>query len=584
MKTFAPDATGSRSGKFRLAQLLCCLGLVFAVYSNCLQNGFYLDDYNYIVQNANIQDLHGIARMFRSAAANSTQEEQAVYRPLFPATFAVDYWWAGGMNPAGMHLSQLLYFLLLNLGILQLLRGLLALAMGASDRTEWIALFAALLYGLHPANSELVNYLSARSELLSAIGAVWALVIYLFQPRLRPWGLWILPMLIGALAKPVALVLPALWLAGAVLLKGWVCVQKTGVNMRIASGALFAFALAVVAFISLRHFDGPMLHYGREDALVYLRQQCWSWLFYAGLFLWPANLSADYPQTFFSSWLDWHCVAGLSFSAGLVVCGVFYALRRPRCGRLALLGILWYFIALAPSSSIIPLSELIREYRLSFPAIGLMITLAAVTADVVENASSLRRVVLAAGLAIAAAAGVATHLRNRVWRDEISIFADVVRKHPDDLRARLSLGRLYLMNGQNDMGRQMLLEVEKISVPTPWSCILLGNLYLSEHDLPKAERYYKMALSIPPVNSQAHYAYAHFLDSVGRTPEAIAELEAGLAAAPSSFNARETVMALYLKIGDYPNYCRHGEILMKVQGWNEEFHSKYCQPGASAPR
>ena len=577
MKPSGQEPDGGRRRIPRIFQLLCCFGLIFAVYSNSLQNGFYLDDYTYIVQNTYIQDLHNIPKFFYSAAANSTLEVQAQYRPLFPATFALDYWWTGGMNPAGMHFSQIIFFLLLTLGILQLLRALLALTLGVSDRTEMIALYAALLYGLHPVNSEIVNYLSARSELLSAAGAVWSVVVYLSCPRLRRSGIWILPMLAGAFAKPVALVLPGLWLAGAWLLEGWVAAPKAKARIPIVAGALFAFAIAAGALFFLRHLDGPLQHYGQRPMPIYLRQQCWSWLYYLRLFFWPTNLSASYPQIYFTSWLDWHFVAGLMLSAALVAGGTIYAWRRPRSGRLALFGILWYFIALAPSSSIISLSEPIREYRISFPAIGLLIAMTAITADVLDNQPTLRRIAPLLVGVLLIAAGAATYARNRVWRNEIFIYEDVVRKHPDDLRSRLWLGRLYLQSGQNEKGRLLLQEVEKTSTLTPWVCLLLGELYVSEKNLPRAERYYKMALSIPPVSSQAHYAYAHFLDTAGRTPEAIAEFEAGLALAPASHDARIAVMGLYFKMGDYPNYCREGRTLLRLKGQDGDFPSPHCQ-------
>lgn len=567
---------------------LCMFGLlavVMAVHSNSLLSGFFLDDESDIVQNVYIRDLRNIPGFFTHAQRLSTIESLTGYRPLFPASITVDYWWSGGVNPVGMHATQLLLFLLLSAGVLACLTTIFARPSGRTRATDLAALSATLVFGLHPLNSEIVNYLSARSELLSVTGAVWAVALYLVFPRLRPMGLWLLPMGVGALAKPVALVVPGLWIAGALLIPGWIALRsEPGRRLHRVWGVIAAGGLAAVFFAFLRHMDGPYLQYGATQLRwVYLRQQSWSWLHYLRLLLWPAGLSAEYPQHYFNHWTDPHVIAGFFGCFALLAGTGYYAVRRPPYGRIALFGVLWYFISLAPSSSVIPLTELIREYRATMPVIGLILAAAACGLDLALQFPRLQRPLLLTAGTLAIVLGGLTHARNRIWRSETALYENAIGNYPDNLRAVMALGRIYYRAGEREKGRSLLLSVAKVSAPIPELYIALGDLYLSDNNPGESERYYKLALATPPESSQAHYAYGHWLEAAGRPREAIVEIEKGLARSPSSLPARWAVMSLYYRVGDFDNYCRHGRELSRLKGDRDGFPSRVCQPAQAAP-
>ena len=75
----------------------------------------------------------------------------------------------------------------------------------------WVALGAAALYGLHPANADTVNYIIASSEVISTLGVIASFAVYFAFPQLRRYYLYVLPAAIAILAKPPAAIFAVLF-------------------------------------------------------------------------------------------------------------------------------------------------------------------------------------------------------------------------------------------------------------------------------------------------------------------------------------------------------------------------------------
>ena len=137
---------------------LALICLPMAVYLNSIQNPFHYDDIHSIVDNPHIRQLGNIPSFFVDPTLFSAQEENAMFRPLLLTTFAVNYA-ISGYEVWSYHLVGILLHagcVLLVWGIgRQLLKEDLAAGLGA------------LIFGLHPINSEAINYISSRSEVLA---------------------------------------------------------------------------------------------------------------------------------------------------------------------------------------------------------------------------------------------------------------------------------------------------------------------------------------------------------------------------------------------------------------------------------
>ena len=154
--------------------------LFAAAYANHFQNGFHFDDSHAIQDNVYVRDLRHIPRYFTDATTFSLLPLNQSYRPLLQTTFAMDYWISGGYKPVAFQIDTFVWFVLLVAAIAWLYRLI------AGD--AWVAVAAASIYALHPVCAETVNYIVQRGDLLSTLGVVAALGIYLLWPAHRRWG------------------------------------------------------------------------------------------------------------------------------------------------------------------------------------------------------------------------------------------------------------------------------------------------------------------------------------------------------------------------------------------------------------
>src|SRR5256886_12041584 len=188
--------------------------ILLAAYSNHFQNSFHFDDAHTIVNNAAICEIKNIPVFFRDARSFSSLPSNQSYRPLVSTLLAIDYA-VGGLNPLAYHLSIFALFVALVLLLAFIIYRLIdppADEFGPANKV-WMALGAAALYGLHPANADTVNYIIASAEIISTLGIIGPFAIYFAFPNLRRYFLFVLPAAVAILAKPPAAFFPALFAA-----------------------------------------------------------------------------------------------------------------------------------------------------------------------------------------------------------------------------------------------------------------------------------------------------------------------------------------------------------------------------------
>jgi tetratricopeptide (TPR) repeat protein len=121
--------------------------------------------------------------------------------------------------------------------------------------------------------------------------------------------------------------------------------------------------------------------------------------------------------------------------------------------------VFWFFLALSVESTLIPL-QAINEHRLYLPSMGAITAAVSGAHLLIERpgASAMRKTaVFAALLCLAFMFGAATVTRNQVWKDETSIWEDVVRKAPGNYRGHLNLANAYHHDGLEDLALEHYL-------------------------------------------------------------------------------------------------------------------------------
>lgn len=578
-----PDSpqNGLKISRHRLFILLV-LSAVAAVYSNSLLNGFHLDDHSVIRGNVYIRRLNNIPAFFLDASSQTTVPANAHYRPMLASSFALDYWWGGGQTSLAFHCTQLALHLLAVLGIYLLLKKLLACG-DAGNAAIPLALFGAAWFGLHRANTEAVNYLTARSELLAALGALYTVVAYLHAGRWRKTYLWLLPMIIGAMAKPGALVAPLL-IAGLGLF--WAREESPTDRRR---GMLLAFgpalALAVSLYALIARLEGPHAFYSDMPRMLFFRSQFRSVLNYVWLFCYPAPLSTDRFWPPIPFWLNGWVIAGALVN-GLLIAMAAYAWRsRQPNGRLFAYGVAWFYIALAPSASLFPLTDLMREYRLYFPAMGLTLAGTALAAELWRRAGlatrpDLRRGLLAAGLLLLAAQGSGTYRRNRVWRDELTFWGDAVTSNPENGRGWLGLGNAYFQQDDPVRARESFAAASRLGYQSYQLELNWAAIDMAERKFDSALPHFLNALRLDPAQSDAHFGYADWLAKHQQWSASAEELRRGLALNPSNLFARKTLLEIYDRQHQMREYCalaKQTQALFIDQALAAQIESK-CRP------
>jgi tetratricopeptide (TPR) repeat protein len=579
-----------RSRRFVLAAA-CCLLLVAAAYSNFFGNAFHFDDSHVVVDNLYIRSLANAGLFFTDVRTASALPQNQTYRPLVTLSHALDYSLGHGLSTRAFRLDQL--FLLLALGVC-----LFFLYLPVMERASpgplnpFLALFSATLFCVHTVNTEAMNLMHVRSEILSALGLVGGFVVFLRSPRLQRLQLHLVPMALGALAKAPAVVLAPLLFVWELLAPPADArvVRPISSRLKIALRATvptFVVALVLYLFVE-KYMPLPSQTYGGGSRAAYARTQLWTWVHYLRLFFLPAGLSADTDLTLIPFWYDTRVVAGACALAALFWVA-FRCSRIPKAWPVTF-GLAWFAIGLLPTSSVIPLAEPMNEHRVFLAFIGLI--LSAVWGCRLLLAGRGRRgpvVALCAAILVAMALG--THARNRVWLTDESLWADVTEKSPGNGRGWMNYGTALMARGELAKARDCYARASLLT-PNYWTLEINRGIVEDALGNPAAaEPHFRRAIELGPSQPDTHTYFARWLLKLGRSPEGESHLETALRLSPGAALARNLLMDLRGAAGDTAGAAVLSREALQVdpanaraKAYSEGRIPPDCGPGALACR
>jgi tetratricopeptide (TPR) repeat protein len=332
-----------------------------------------------------------------------------------------------------------------------------------------IALVTALLFAVHPLQTEAVTYVVQRLTSLATLLYLAAAVLWLRlrlrdeAGRLRGWGraLALLPVLAAALlamkTKEIAFTLPFAILLVELALFGWPSRRTLALLGPVLATAL-VIPLTLLAAPSPPHLgDAAATAAGRLGPLEYLATQLTVIPGYLRLLLLPVGQDFDHDPPGFRSLLAPQVLASAALLLALLALAG-WCLRAAARGtadpalRLVALGIAWFFLGLAVESTLVPLADVMVEHRVYLPSAGFFLAAATAGALLALRLAPRRFPVAlaAAGAALALALGAATVDRNRVWSDEVTLWSDTARKSPGKARVHLNLGMALYERGRVD--------------------------------------------------------------------------------------------------------------------------------------
>lgn len=453
--------------------LLLFLALV-SFHGRSLGNGFHYDDGHSVLRNPHLRSLKALPAFFADARTYSENPEYAMYRPLVVAAHALNHA-LGGYEPRG--------YLALNLGLHCLAALLVLHLLGQLGLAREPALAGALLFGLHPAQTEIVNYISSRSESMAGLFGLAAFSAYL--QSLKAPARWLWPLLswgafaLGLLSKSTALVLPLLLLLHHLLFR-----PSRSLRDHYPFWALAALYLLLYAALS---GEGLAKAAQVRDLSSQIATQGKALIHYLLLASMPVHLNIQ--QQFFASpnLLSPLPLLGLLAAGSLGL--VAWRCRSPR----VLFALGWFLLCLLPTA-VVPLNILVNDHRLYLSIFGLAL-LGAQGLSAAPGRWPLGVLILLFGLLCFGRAGA--------WKDEISLWQDAARQAPLMPEAHYNLGYAYHQQGDLDRARLAYEKAVALSPAYVRAQVNLGAIYREQGALAKAEAAFRQALAAEPGQVEA---------------------------------------------------------------------------------
>jgi tetratricopeptide (TPR) repeat protein len=502
-----------------LAGVIIMLAALIA-YHNSLSGPFILDDDSAITSNPSIKHF--------GSALSPPSDLTAGGRPLLNLTFAVNYA-LGGMDVSGYHAVNLLIHTLAALTLFGLVRRTLLkppLTRRFGAVALPLALAVAVIWVVHPLQTEAVTYISERAE--SLMGLFYLLTLYCFirgteSATPARWQiLSIMASLLGVLSKEIIVTSPVIiflydrtFVAGS-FREAWR--RRWQYYLGLASTWLLLARLMTGLNQRGVGFDKGATWWS------YALVSCRSVVFYLKLAIWPHPLVFDYGFNVVQN-----PAMVLPYVPILAVLLASTAIALWRWPPLGFVGA-WFFVILAPSSSVIPLTEQpMAESRI-------YLSLAAVVGLVVLGLYTwIGRRSLIIFVAAAVGLGWLTIQRNKDYRSGLAIWSDTLAKRPDNSRAHNNLGLVLLkIPGRSPEAISHYEAALRINPDDAEAHNNLGEALANiPGQLPEAISHYETALRLNPDLAEAHSNLGNALAEIpGHLPNAIAEFEAALRIKP----------------------------------------------------
>jgi len=515
------------------------------------------DDTDIITNNSLIRSSNPFAyfgKSFWAGGPTTSLGQDPYYRPLTNFTLWLDYH-AGGGKPVVFHLHNILMFSLLTALLMLLLARLL--------HSRLAALFGGLFFAVHPLHSEVVSYVSGRTDLLMSLWIVvsaYALARLLShsptanrqpqtkarnpQPSVRAlhfavrsspllWSvLALLAFALACFAKEAALLFPIVALL-------WLFLTRT--RTRLVTGTVIGFFVVAALYVAARTSALHTLAVFRapESIARLLLLSLNGFGLNCGLLLAPFV-----PRLFYESSL----LNGLSLFTllGVLAVGLPLLLWR-RLGSIARIGYSWLLLFLLPFASLVFLGP---AGRLSFlPGIGaLLLALPPASSD--RNRRLFPGPVIGL-LVYCLALGTVLVYRNCNWQSESTLFTRMVAEAPSNVAGHFNLATVYDHAGNHDLAANEYRAALRLEPDLAVAHNNLGTIEQAANQPESALVHFQEAVRLQPDYPQAHNNLAILLRGEGDTPGAIREFRTAIELRPDDAGALYNLARIYFGERDF---------------------------------
>jgi len=512
---------------------LLMISIVFIIYANTLDGPFLFDDEANIEQNPYIR-----INSLMSGELKKAEFKSIVFnRPISKISFALNYYFHQ-FRVFGYHLVNILVHITTGILLFFFVRTTIDVFKVESSKLKaggpplvyesldplFIAFFTALIWLVHPIQTQSVSYIVQRMNSLAAMFYILSFLLYMKartsgsrRNRLLLFSGCFLAGLLAFGSKENAATLPFF-----IFLYEWYFYQD--LDWKWLKRNLFVFVillifLFIIAFIYLgkNPLEKILAGYGWHDFTMEQRvlTEFRVVIFYLGMLVFPHPSRLNLEHDFLLSFSIIHPVTtilSLLLIMGFIALAVFSAKKN----RLFSFCILWFFGNLVIESSVIEL-DIIFEHRNYLPSMFVVL----IFVIIVHQYLKPRGLSIAVLCLVTLIFSFWTHERNRVWADRVAFWTDCVNKSPQKARPHSNLGRILAQEGRVAEGISHLEESLRINPDYAVAHNNLGTVLERQGRREEAVRHYSEAVGITPGFSNAHYNLGVALHRQGKIQDAI---------------------------------------------------------------
>ncbi len=465
--------------KIKWLALLILVVLGFLIYANSFKNQLFWDDDDGIVNNVYIKDLSYFPKYFSENLIAGAGQISNYWRPLVLISFAVDYK-LSGLNPFGYHLTNtILHILAAWLSFLLLYK---------ISGKKFLSLAAAIIFLVHPLQTEAVTYVSGRADSLSAIFVLLGTLTYFNfrqEKNKKYLAISLSSFILALLVKEQSITLPGLIFLVEIFFfferKKWCESLRYFLPFVLIAVAYFILR---VSFLNFNDLLSGIDYSDVYDSSLKIRLLTFTKVFvkYFSLLFLPFNQHMAYEVAPVTSLFSW---AFLKFTI-LIGALVFVIKKYWSSQKLIIFGLAWFIILLLPRTNIISINRPLYEHWLYLPMLGFWLALILLIQELIKKFNLKKVFVWYFLLVLIFYFSVLTIRRNFDWHDPVTFYEKNLKYTPNSFIQRNNLGMAYAAINRYD----------------------------------EAIKEYQRAIEIADIYPQVHYNLANSLVALGRTQEA----------------------------------------------------------------
>jgi hypothetical protein len=379
--------------RFNLIAFAIIAVLILIAYSNTFTADFHFDDHPSIVENQALKRFtwENFLGMFSGT------------RPIVNLSLFFNYQ-VNGLNVVGWHIFNISFHILNTFFVYLLILRTLSLPslnVRYDARAARMALFGALLFGLHPIQTESVTYIISRTELLATFFYLATFLLFIKGARTNKFIYYIACFFTALLAvesKEWAVTLPAmLFLYDYLFLSDG---TLKPVLTRWKAYILVALPWGLVAYVLMTtKLSGAGFGITGERSITPVTYLLTSvnvlWTYIRILFL-PINQNLDYSYPIAKTLFELPTILSFAGHCFVVIAAFLFYLKKR--WTLIPFGIAWFYITISPTQSFVPILDVIFEHRVYLPSIGFFIVFIAAFEGIFEWLEKRKTLKLSTGI------------------------------------------------------------------------------------------------------------------------------------------------------------------------------------------